>query len=94
MRNPFGQSIWTRTLAEFITFLVDEKTDYGIYHLSNDDSCSWYEFVKEAVKHKEVEVIPVTSVKYPQKAYRPIHSIMDLSKEKATGLRYLHRKKR
>ena len=27
---------------------------------------------------------PVTSEKYPQKAYRPRHSVMNLSKAKAT----------
>ena len=83
--DQMGRPTWTRTLAEFMTFLVDEKADYGIYHLSNDGSCSWYEFAKEILKDKEVEVAPVTSAEYPQKAYRPMHSVMDLSKAKAIG---------
>lgn len=63
------------------------KAEYGIYHLSNDNSCSWYEFASEILKDSDVEVSPVTSEQYPQKAYRPNHSIMDLSKAKATGFK-------
>lgn len=83
--DQFGRPTWTRTLAEFVTYLIEQKAEYGIYHLSNDGSCSWYEFAKEILKDKQVEVIPVTSEEYPQKASRPKHSVMDLSKIKATG---------
>ncbi|MEK1310390.1 dTDP-4-dehydrorhamnose reductase [Limosilactobacillus fermentum] len=85
VNDQFGRPTWTRTLAEFITHLVDTKSPYGTYQLSNDDSCSWYEFAKEILADKDVEVAPVTSKEYPQKAYRPRHSIMSLEKAKETG---------
>ena len=83
--DQIGRPTWTRTLAEFLVHLSETKAEYGIYHLSNDDSCSWYEFASEILKHTAVEVAPVTSEEYPQKAYRPRHSVMDLSKAKETG---------
>lgn len=83
--DQVGRPTWTRTLAEFVSYLVEKKADYGIYHLSNEDSCSWYEFAKEILKDKDVNVTPVTSAEYPQKADRPRHSIMDLSKAEKTG---------
>lgn len=83
--DQFGRPTWTRTLAEFVNYLIEQKAEYGIYHLSNEGSCSWYEFAKEILKDKEVEVVPVTSEEYPQRANRPKHSVMDLSKAKATG---------
>ncbi|MEM0513429.1 dTDP-4-dehydrorhamnose reductase [Limosilactobacillus fermentum] len=85
VNDQFGRPTWTRTLAEFVTYLVDNKSPYEIYQLSNDDSCSWYEFAKEILADKDVEVAPVTSKEYPQKAYRPRHSIMSLEKAKETG---------
>lgn len=85
VNDQFGRPTWTRTLAEFVTYLVDNKSPYETYQLSNDDSCSWYEFAKEILADKDVEVAPVTSKEYPQKAYRPCHSIMSLEKAKATG---------
>lgn len=83
--DQFGRPTWTRTLAEFMVFVIKEKVAYGIYHLSNDNSCNWYEFAKEILKDTEVEILPVDSSKFPQKATRPKYSVMDLSKTKALG---------
>lgn len=83
--DQFGRPTWTRTLSEFLLHIMEIKPEIGLYHLSNDDSCSWYEFATEILKDFDVEVKPVTSKEYPQKAYRPKHSVMDLNKAKATG---------
>lgn len=83
--DQVGRPTWTRTLAEFMLHLTATHQEYGIYHLSNEGNCSWYEFATEILKDTLVEVVPVTSEDYPQKAYRPKHSVMDLSKAKATG---------
>ena len=83
--DQIGRPTWTRTLAAFMLHLLDMDAVFGLYHLSNDGSCSWYEFACEILKAYDVEVKPVSSAEYPQKAYRPKHSIMDLSKAKATG---------
>lgn len=85
VNDQYGRPTWTRTLAEFMVFVIEKKAPFGIYHLSNENSCSWYEFAKEILKDTNVEVAPVTSDEYPQKATRPQYSIMDLSKAKALG---------
>lgn len=85
VNDQFGRPTWTRTLAEFMTFVIKENADYGVYHLSNENSCSWYEFAKEILKNTEVNVLPVDSSQFPQKAQRPQYSVMDLSKAEALG---------
>lgn len=85
VNDQVGRPTWTRTLAEFMVYLTATHQEHDLYHLSNEGQCSWYEFAKEILKDKAVEVSPVTSEEYPQKAYRPKHSVMDLSKAKATG---------
>lgn len=85
VNDQFGRPTWTRTLAEFMVFVIKENAPYGVYHLSNDNSCSWYEFAKEILKDTKVEVLPVDSSKFPQKAIRPKYSVMDISKAKALG---------
>lgn len=87
VNDQFGRPTWTRTLAEFMVYVIQQKAPYGIYHLSNDNSCSWYEFAKVILKDQPVEVLPVTSEEYPQKAKRPQYSVMDLSKAKALGFK-------
>ncbi|MBS0941497.1 dTDP-4-dehydrorhamnose reductase [Leuconostoc mesenteroides] len=85
VNDQLGRPTWTRTLAEFMLHLVDTKAAYGIYHLSNDDIATWFDFAREILKDTDVEVAPVTSTEFPQKAYRPKHSVMSLKKARATG---------
>lgn len=85
VNDQYGRPTWTRTLAEFMTFVIENEAPVGVYHLSNENSCSWFEFAKEILKDTDVEVFPVTSEEYPQKAKRPQYSVMDLSKAKDLG---------
>lgn len=85
VNDQYGRPTWTRTLAEFMYFVIDQKAPFGIYHLSNDNACTWYDFAKEILKDTDVKVLPVTSEQFPQKAKRPQYSVMDLSKAKAIG---------
>jgi dTDP-4-dehydrorhamnose reductase len=85
VNDQYGRPTWTRTLAEFMLHLITTKPDYGIYHLSNDGACTWYDFAKEILKNTDVEVAPVTSAEYPQKAKRPQYSVMNLENAKSTG---------
>ncbi|MCH4123835.1 MAG: dTDP-4-dehydrorhamnose reductase [Levilactobacillus sp.] len=83
--DQVGRPTWTKTLADFMTYAVENRIEYGIYQLSNDNSCSWFEFASEILKDKQVTIHPVDSSKFPQKAYRPKHSVMSLEKAKSTG---------
>lgn len=85
VNDQFGRPTWTRTLAEFMVYVINEKAPYGIYQLSNENSCSWYEFAKEILKNSDVEVAPVTSAEFPQKAIRPQYAVMSLEKAESLG---------
>lgn len=85
VNDQHGRPTWTRNLAEFMTHLVDSHAEHGLYFFSNDNNCTWFDFATEILKDTDVTVLPVTSDQFPQKAYRPKHSVMDLSKAKATG---------
>lgn len=69
---------YTKDLAEKMAELI--KTEfYGIFHITNRGSCSWYEFTKEVLRLAGLEtpVIPITSDQYSQKAKRPSFSVLD-----------------
>ncbi|WP_337089296.1 dTDP-4-dehydrorhamnose reductase [Leuconostoc pseudomesenteroides] len=89
VNDQLGRPTWTRTLAEFMLHLIAVEATYGIYHLSNDETATWFDFAKEILKDTAVEVEPVTSAEFPQKAYRPKHSVMNLEKAKSTGFEIL-----
>ena len=85
VNDQFGRPTWTRTLAEFMLHLVAVDAEYGIYHLSNDKTATWFDFAKEILKNVPVRIDPVTSSEFPQKAYRHNHAVMSLEKAKSTG---------
>lgn len=87
VNDQHGRPTWTRTLAEFMTYVTENQKDYGYYHLSNDakEDTTWYDFAKEILKDTDVEVTPVDSSQFPAKAKRPLNSTMSLAKTKATG---------
>nr|AAD19916.1 dTDP-L-rhamnose synthase [Streptococcus pneumoniae] len=85
--DQYGRPTWTRTLAEFMTYVTENQKEYGYYHLSNDaaEDTTWYDFASEILKESDVELLPVDSSKFPAKAKRPLNSTMSLAKAKATG---------
>lgn len=87
--DQVGRPTWTRTLAEFMIYLVQNKADFGLYQLSNEGSCSWFEFAQAILRATDTQVLPVTSDEYPQKAKRPAHSILSLEKAKQTGFQII-----
>lgn len=44
----------------------------GIYHMTNDGVCSWYEFARAFAPN----VVPCTSDEFPRKARRPAYSVL------------------
>lgn len=87
VNDQHGRPTWTRTLAEFMCHLAENKKEFGYYHLSNDakEDTTWYDFAKEILKDTTVDVKPVDSSAFAAKAKRPLNSTMNLDKAKATG---------
>ena len=69
---------YTRDLAVKIGELLTTEL-YGVYHVTNQGACSWYEFAQEILRlaGSKTPVVPITSDQYPQKARRPAYSVLD-----------------
>ncbi|MET4654166.1 dTDP-4-dehydrorhamnose reductase [Exiguobacterium sp. PvP048] len=77
--DQFGRPTFSEDLAQFMLYLVgDSKIPGGVYHFSNDESCSWYEFATEILADTTTTVNPCNSDAFPQKAERPQNSILSL----------------
>ncbi len=78
---------YARDLTRGIVEIIDSGL-YGLYHVTNSSSCSWYEFAREIFQLAgvEVEVLPVPSSEYPLPAPRPANGV--LSALGSPGLRH------
>jgi dTDP-4-dehydrorhamnose reductase len=68
------------------------QTDrYGLYHLTNSESCSWYGFAAAIfdLAGVKADLAPITSVEFAAAARRPTYSVLDNSKLGQAGVRSL-----
>ena len=75
--DEFISPTYARDLAEGIAEVL-ESGHYGLYHLTNAGSCSWYEFTQEIFRLTgiEVEVVPIPGSQYPLPAARPANGVL------------------
>lgn len=69
----------TCDLAGGILKLIEEKREYGIYHVCGTGNTTWYGFAKKIFEFANIniKVIPCSSQEFPRPAARPEYSIMD-----------------
>jgi dTDP-4-dehydrorhamnose reductase len=87
-----GTPTYTFHLARAINALI-EKEAYGIFHVTNRGSCTWYEFACEILRLKgiKVKITPATTEETRRPARRPSFSVLDCSRfEWLTGLNLPH----
>ena len=58
---------------------IGASEDFGIYHITGNGICSWFEFAEEIVRLSGLncKVLPVTTEEFPRPAPRPAYSAMD-----------------
>ncbi len=79
---------YTKDAAVVIKEIIYNKLPYGIYHVTNDGFCTWYEFAKAIfeITGIDAKLNPITSDKYPTKAKRPKNSALSIEKIKSYGM--------
>lgn len=81
VNDQTGSPTYSRDLAQAVLPLLESK-NYGIYHIVNSGSCTWYEFAKETFHQIGVpqEIIPISSKELNRPAKRPKYSILKNTK--------------
>ena len=69
---------YTVDLAEAVARLL-ATADYGVHHLTNDGSCSWFEFARAIFELSELkaDLTPITSGEWKALAPRPAYSVLE-----------------
>ena len=81
VNDQVGHPTFTADLAPALRRLVVERVS-GLVHVTNQGAVSWYEFVREVVRHLGADpdrVQPITTAELdpPRPAKRPANSVLD-----------------
>lgn len=79
--DQIGSPTYTFDLAYLLCDMVQSQ-NYGIYHATNENVCSWADFAKEIMLlgNRNCAINPITTEEYPTKAVRPKNSCMSKDK--------------
>lgn len=96
VNDQVGCPTYASDLAGAISELI-ETPFFGIYHITNDGCCSWYEFAKSIITTagiKGKKITPTETKNFPRPAKRPAYSVLKNNFLKLKGLKPLrHHKK-
>ena len=84
-----GSPTSAQNLASGIIELIDNQPQPGIYHYSNNGSCTWFELAQSIYKRVGADptlVSPIPSSSLHLKAKRPKFSLLSKDKWKSAGL--------
>jgi len=70
VNDQFGKPTYTADLAQKTVEIAGLTP--GIYHITNDGICSWFEFAQAIIPN----VVPCSTADYPRKAKRPAYSVL------------------
>lgn len=66
-------------LAKKTKEIIEAKKDFGIYHVTNSESATWYDAVEELYLQaglEKVKIEPVSGDEFPRPAKRPYFSVL------------------
>ena len=81
-----GSPTYTPDLAKLLCrMILTEK--YGVYHATNEGTCSWYEFASAIMEGAGLScrVLPIPADEYPSAAKRPMNSRLSKASLDAAG---------
>jgi dTDP-4-dehydrorhamnose reductase len=78
---------FTADIAAAAASLI-ETGRYGLYHLTNEGDCSWFEFANEIFRlaGKYVALTAITSAEFSAPAKRPAYSVLSNEKLRSVGV--------
>jgi len=94
--DQIGSPTWAGDLADACVRLLDQRDrlapGFNLFHVAGDGRMSWHEFGQLAIRRaaalgvldEEVPVAPIASANWPQKARRPVWSVLDCQRFRDT----------
>lgn len=84
--DQIGSPTYTPDAARIICDMIATEK-YGVYHVSNEGYCSWYEFASEIMRlaGRSTVIKPITAAEYRARTKRPTNSCFSKKELDANG---------
>jgi dTDP-4-dehydrorhamnose reductase len=81
---------YTADVAAAAAALI-QTNQYGLYHLTNEGSCSWFDFAGKifALSDMKADLTPIESHEYKAAARRPAYSVLENGAYRKLGLPHI-----
>jgi len=86
--DQVGSPTYARDLADAVALLLSRGLT-GLYHVTNSDSCSWYDFAREILRLSGSDPSALgrmTSAELSRSARRPAYAVLENAAWQAAGL--------
>jgi len=83
---PTSANSIAKAILEIVSAIKQSHNDWGIYHYCDKPETTWYGFAREVFEQmaslgmSTPVVTPITTDEYPQRARRPMYSVLDCRK--------------
>ena len=83
VNDQYTSPTYTYDLGKSIKYLIDEKKKYGIYHITNNGYCSWFEFAETIIKYSNLKckLEPISTIKSGSVVNRPEWSVLETNSD-------------
>lgn len=78
VNDQFGKPTYAIDLAKKIREVIYGRKAFGIYHITNEGVCNWFEFARKIVQFAKLKtkVLPIKSAQLGRPAKRPEYSAL------------------
>lgn len=79
---------FTENIANQMVLMIEKDAEYGIYHITDENSCTWYEFAKEIFNFSGVKVKLNKALpgEFKTEVNRPQYSVLENKKLKSQNI--------
>jgi len=88
VNDQTGSPTYSKDLAAY-TLRMIEAGCLGTYHLTNSESCTWFELASRTVEWAGLAntlITPVTTAEFPRPAQRPVNSVLANARLQREGI--------
>jgi dTDP-4-dehydrorhamnose reductase len=88
VNDQYGSPTYTRDLAGKVREIIERAAPYGIYHVTNQGTCTWFIFARRIFEIRGIQtpLTPISTAESGTTIHRPRYSVLKNKKLQESGI--------